>query len=120
MRIMMKVEFPVEMANAAMTAGSMPRTIKTILAEQKPEAAYFLDCNGRRCGYLFLDLRRESDIPAMAEPWFLAFNAGVEIHPAMVPEDLAKASPAIAEAVKKYACPPYIPAGEPALHGAQD
>jgi hypothetical protein len=120
MRIMMKVEFPVESANAAMAAGTMPRTIKAILAEQKPEAAYFVDYNGRRCGFLFLDLRRESDIPALAEPWFLAFNAAVEMHPAMVPEDLSKASPAIAAAVKKYACPPYVTVGEPALHGAQD
>jgi hypothetical protein len=40
--------------------------------------------------------------PAMAEPWFLAFNASVEIHPVMVPEDLLKTGPAIAQAVTKY------------------
>ena len=39
----------------------------------------------------------------MAEPWFLAFNAGVEFHPVMIPDDLAKASSAIDKAVKKYA-----------------
>jgi hypothetical protein len=37
-----------------------------------------------------------------AEPWFLAFNAGIEIHPVMLPDDLAKAGDAIEKAVKKY------------------
>ena len=43
-----------------------------------------------------------SQIPAIAEPWFLAFNAGIEIHPVMVPDDLSKAGSAIEAAVKKY------------------
>jgi hypothetical protein len=44
-----------------------------------------------------------SQIPALAEPWFLALNAVVTLNPAMVPEDLQKAAPAIAQAVKTYA-----------------
>ena len=43
-----------------------------------------------------------SQIPAIAEPWFLAFNASIEIHPVMVPDDLAKAGSAIEAAVNKY------------------
>ena len=44
-----------------------------------------------------------SQIPALAEPWFLTANAKVEFVPAMTPEDLAKAAPSVAAAVKKYA-----------------
>ncbi len=43
-----------------------------------------------------------SEIPGIAEPWFLALNASVEATPAMVPEDLAKAAPAIEQAVKTF------------------
>ena len=102
MRVFMKVEFPVEAANAVARDGRLGRVIQSILEEQKPEAAYFLDQNGRRCGLLFVELKDASDIPALAEPWFLALNASIEIHPAMTPADLAKAAPAIERAVKKY------------------
>ncbi len=103
MRVMLKVNIPVETGNAAAKAGKLGTKIQAILAELKPEAAYFTDNNGQRCGYLFLDLADASQIPAIAEPWFLAFNAAIEIHPVMVPDDLAKAAPAIKKAVKKYA-----------------
>jgi hypothetical protein len=43
-----------------------------------------------------------SQVPAITEPWFLAFDAEVEIHPVMVRDDLMKAGPAIEQAVKKY------------------
>jgi hypothetical protein len=41
---------------------------------------------------IFLEMRDVSQIPAIAEPWFLAFNASIEIHPVMIPGDLAKAA----------------------------
>ena len=43
-----------------------------------------------------------SQIPAMVEPWLLAFNARIELHPVMVPEDLLKAGSAFEATVKKY------------------
>jgi hypothetical protein len=103
MRFMMKVNIPVETGNAAAKAGKLGSIIQSILADLKPEAVYFTDNNGQRCGFLFLDMQDASQIPAIAEPWFLAFNAAIEIHPVMVPDDLAKAGTAIEKAVKKYA-----------------
>jgi hypothetical protein len=92
----------VEAGNALAQSGKLGETIQSILKEQKPEAAYFTAMNGRRTGLIFLNLKEESQIPAIAEPWFLACKAGVEIYPAMVPDDLAKAGPEIEKAVKKY------------------
>jgi hypothetical protein len=102
MRFMLKVNIPVDTGNAAAKAGKLGDTIKSILADLKPEAVYFTDSNGQRTGYLFLDMQDASQIPAIAEPWFMAFNAAIEIHPVMIPEDLMKAGPAIEKAVKKY------------------
>lgn len=102
MRFLVKVNIPVEAGNAAAKAGKLGETIQSILADMKPEAAYFTDDSGQRTGFIVLDMRDASQIPAIAEPWFLAFNASIEIHPVMVPEDLAKAGPAIERAVKNY------------------
>jgi hypothetical protein len=103
MRFLLRVNIPVESGNAAAKAGKLGATIQSILADLKPEAVYFTDNNGQRAGFIFLDMKDASEIPAIAEPWFLAFNASIEIHPVMVPEDLAKAGAAIDHAVKKYA-----------------
>jgi len=102
MRFLLKVNIPVESGNAAAKAGKLGSTIQSILADLKPEAVYFTDDNGQRTGFLFLDMKDASQIPAIAEPWFLAFNASIEIHPVMTPDDLARAGGAIENAVKKY------------------
>ncbi len=103
MRFLVKVNIPVAAGNAAAKAGKLGTTIQSILTDLKPEAAYFTDDNGQRTAFLFLDMPDASRIPAIAEPWFLAFDASIEIHPVMLPDDLARASSAIEAAVKKYA-----------------
>jgi hypothetical protein len=100
---MLKVTIPVESGNAAAKAGKLGPTIQSILSELKPEAVYFTDHNGQRAGFIFLNLDNASQIPAIAEPWMLAFNASIELHPVMIPDDLAKAGSAIDNAVKKFA-----------------
>ena len=103
MRVLLKVNIPVEAGNAAAKAGKLGSIMQSILADLKPEAAYFSDDKGQRTGYLFLDLKDASHIPAICEPFFLAFNAAIELHPVMTSADLGKAAPAIKKAVKKYA-----------------
>jgi hypothetical protein len=103
MRFLLKVNIPVESGNAAAKAGKLGATIQSILADLRPEAVYFTDNDGQRAGFIFLDMQDASQIPAVAEPWFVAFNASIEIHPVMIPDDLARAGDAIENAVKKYA-----------------
>jgi hypothetical protein len=100
MRFLFKISMPVEKGNAAARNGF--KAIQTILEQQKPEAAYFVAEGGTRTAILIMNMDDASQIPALAEPWFLALNAAVEVTPAMVPEDLAKAGPAIERAVKTF------------------
>ena len=103
MRFLLKVNIPVEAGNAAAKAGKLGAIIQTILADLKPEAAYFTDDNGQRTGFLFLDMLDASQIPAIAEPFFLTMNAQVKFFPVMSAQDLALAGPAIESAVKATA-----------------
>ena len=102
MRMLMKVSLPVEKSNEVFKSGTFPKTMESILAEQKPEAAYFFANDGKRGGFLVVNMKDTSEIPAFAEPWFLAFNAHIELHAVMLPEDLAKAGPAIERAVERF------------------
>lgn len=103
MRMLLRVSIPVETGNAAAKAGTLGSTVKRILDELKPEAAYFMaDDNGNRSGSIVFDMKDTSEIPAIAEPWFLAFNAKISLRPVMNPQDLAAAEPAIAKAVKDH------------------
>jgi hypothetical protein len=83
MRCLLKAEFCTDTANTAIRDGSLDKTIRSILDDLKPEAAYFLASNGKRTAYLFLNMQDTSQIPALAEPWFLALHANVEIVPVM-------------------------------------
>jgi hypothetical protein len=102
MRMMMKANIPVETGNDVVRRGSLGSTIQKILAEMKPEAAYFAEDGGQRTGYIFFDMKDSSELPAVAEPWFLAFNASLTVRPAMTPQDLGNATPAIQRAVENF------------------
>ena len=92
MRTLLRISLPHETFNAAVRDGSAAQKMKKILDEAKPEAAYFTEFDGRRTAILVVDVADASKIPAFAEPWFLTFGADVEFHPAMSPDDLARAN----------------------------
>jgi hypothetical protein len=102
MRVLLKVSIPTEIGNERVVDGSLGRTIESILNDISPEAAYFAEEQGNRTGFIFCNIKDESEIPAISEPWFLAFNARVELHPAMTLADLKKAAPGFDRAIKKY------------------
>jgi len=71
--------------------GTAAQKIKQIMDETKPEAVYFTEQNGQRGAVMVVNLEDPSRIPFYAEPWFLNFEADVELRVVMRPEDLAKA-----------------------------
>ena len=56
--MLLRVSIPVETGNAAAKAGTLGSTVEKILADLKPEAAYFFpDDNGQRSGSIVFDMK---------------------------------------------------------------
>jgi len=77
--------------NAAVKDGTAGQKLGRIVDEIKPEAIYFTEQHGQRGAIMIVEMADPSKIPALAEPWFLTFNASVEFRVVMTPDDLQKA-----------------------------
>ena len=102
MRFMVKVLFDVEKGNELARKGDLGKILQSIQEEIKPEAAYFVTEEGKRSAILFVNIDDVAQMPAVAEPWFLAVNGSEQFQPAMKIEDLLKAGASIEKAVKKF------------------
>ena len=91
MRMLMHAKIPHDKFNAAVKDGTAGQKIRRILDETKPEAVYFTEYGGRRGVIMIINVDDQSKVPSFAEPWFLTFNADVEFHIVMTPEDLGRA-----------------------------
>ena len=100
MRMLLNISFPHDPFNAAVRDGTAGQKLGRIIDEAKPEAIYFTEQQGGRGAVMIVDMSDPSKIPALAEPWFLTFNASVEFRVAMTPDDLRKAS--LEEVGKKW------------------
>jgi hypothetical protein len=90
MRTMIRVKMPVEAGNKAIQDGSLPKIVGAAMDRLKPEAAYFYSENGVRTCLMVVDFKDVTDIPSIAEPFFMGLNAAVEIIPVMNAEELQK------------------------------
>jgi hypothetical protein len=91
MRMMLSVSLPHEPCNTLIKSNKFGPLLKKILDELKPEAAYFTEMDGHRGGVLIVEVSDPSRIPALAEPFFLSFNADCSFRICMTPADLSKA-----------------------------
>ena len=90
MRVMLNVRMPHQPFNAAVKDGTAGPKMARILEATKPEAVYFTEFGGLRSAVIIVDLPEASKVPALAEPWFLTFQAEVEMRIVMSPDDLKK------------------------------
>jgi len=102
MKYIMKLRMNMEKGNEALSDPQFGHKMNELLAEIKAEAAYFTTICGQRGAYIVVNMNDASEIPAIAEPFFLWLNADIDFLPVMRPEDLAKAGSSIGAAVQKW------------------
>ena len=93
MRILIHAPLSLESGNSYIKDGSLPERIQKIMDALKPEAAYFLERHGKRTAIMVVNIKDSSELPKIAEPFFLLLNSEAEFHLAMSVGDLAKANP---------------------------
>ncbi len=98
--MLLNVTFPHDPFNAAVRNGTVGETIDKILKAIKPEAVYFTEQEGHRGAILIVNVENPSQVPALAEPWFLHFHADCKFRIVMTPEDLQRAG--LSELGKKW------------------
>ncbi len=91
MRYVVHIDIPHEPFNTLVRNGTVGQTIGRIIEETKPERIYFTELDGHRGAVAVYSMTADSQIPSIAEPWFLSFNADCRFRVAMTPEDLAGA-----------------------------
>lgn len=90
MRMMLRWTVPVEAGNRAFADGTLGPAIEAVLEDLNPEAAYFFAEDGERSGMVIFDMADTSEIPRIAEPLFIKFDAAVQFVPVMNADDLKK------------------------------
>ena len=102
MRFLVKATIPVDAGNELVQDPQFGSRLERLLGDLKPETAYFAIAGGQRTMYFIVNVADASQTPAIAEPLWLDFRADVELIPVMTKADMAKATPSIMQAAKKY------------------
>ena len=93
--MLVNVICPIEPFNSMVRNGSAGEIIGRIIEDIKPESIYFSEMEGCRGATMIVEVPNASAVPAIAEPWFLNFEAHCEFRIAMSPDDLMKANLAV-------------------------
>ncbi len=88
MRTMLTVSMPVEPSSQAIKDDTLSKTFAQAAECMKPEASYFRLEHGKRTALFFFDLKDVSDMPVIAELFFMNLNAEVDFAPVMNADDL--------------------------------
>ncbi|MFF2361856.1 DUF3303 family protein [Streptomyces sp. NPDC058122] len=90
MRVMLKATMDTDKANELIRSGKLPELMQRTMDRLKPESAYFTAQDGSRTCYMVFDMQDSSQMPSIAEPFFMSLGARVEFTPVMNAEDLHK------------------------------
>ena len=102
MRIMITFSFPTQSGNDDVASGKIQKVFENLMADLKPEAAYFYPEGGERGGVMFVNANDSSDVVKLAEPFWFGLNADVTMTPVMSADDLMKGMADIPKIASRY------------------
>jgi hypothetical protein len=88
MRMLLKIQIPVESGNEALKSGALGATVRAFVERAKPECIYFTLADGWRTIFTVVDMASSADMPVIGEPFFMELDASIEATPCMNSEDL--------------------------------
>jgi hypothetical protein len=100
MRFAMRVTIPTDAGNKAISNGRLGEIMLAFAERWKPEAMYFALKDGKRSVMIFLNMDNTSQMPVIAEPFFMELNAEIETTPCMDMADLKKGLASLAASPK--------------------
>ncbi|MBV9327211.1 MAG: hypothetical protein JO352_25965 [Chloroflexi bacterium] len=103
MRMMARFTIPTESGNELIKSGKLNDSFEKLMADLKPEAAYFFpDVNGLRSGLVFFDLGSSSDIVKVVESFALGLGAQCRLQPVMTAEDIQQGFGALQGVIERF------------------
>ena len=88
MRTMVKFTIPTQETNPLVEDGSIGQKMESLLGTLQPEAAYFGPIEGKRGGFIVINMEQESDVVTKLEPFWLELGATFELFPVATPDEL--------------------------------
>ena len=102
MRFMTRIAIETEAGNRLCKDKDFSKKMEMLMGDLRPETAYFCVENGKRTLYCVVNADSNSDLPRIAEPFWLGLKASVEFIPAMDKNDFAKAATHVETSVRKF------------------
>ena len=90
MRTLAIISIDTAAGNPAIRNGELAKVIGETLERFKPEAAYFGLKDGKRTMFMVFDMQDASQMPPLAEPFFMGLDAEISLEPVMNADDLRK------------------------------
>jgi len=86
---MVKFTIPTQEANPLDQDGSIGQTMESLLGKLQPEAAYFGPIDGKRGGFIVINMEEESEVITKLEPLWLELGATIETFPVATADELS-------------------------------
>jgi len=101
MKVLFTITFPVARFNELARQGTAGQKIGAVVEATKPESIYFTGNRSGRGAVAVYDCADGSQVPAIAEPWFLTFDAHIEYSVAISGQEMQKAN--LGDVIKRWA-----------------